>query len=317
MQKRNFTRIAVLADLHSGHRVGLTPPWHDPYKPDYDRLRVETPKKFTLRLYTFYFPGWRAYLDGKRVQIDVAAPEGFITLEVPKGTHEVLIRFENTLPRRIGSVVSAAALIVLVAVCVLWQNGEAPAKLPRSLRLPSASWWLLGGVLVLIGSLKLAVLDPMGLLHYRSPSGQALPAEHKLHANFGDQIELLGYNLPDTQVRLGGRMRVVLYWHAITDVQKNYQTFVHLAEPLNVAWAQEDHLNPGGLPTSRWPRDKYVWDEYEIDIPPETPPGEYKVNVGLYLMSDGSRLQRIDGGPNSEDSAVIGTVTVVGSSDSG
>jgi hypothetical protein len=160
-------------------------------------------------------------------------------------------------------------------------------------------------------SFKLAVLDPMGLLHYRSPSGQALPVNHRFRANFGDKIELLGYDLPDTRVRPGDRVRLVLYWHAISDVEEDYQTFVHLAEPLNVAWAQEDHLNPGGLPTSRWPRDKYVWDEYAIRIPQETPPGDYKVNVGLYLMSDGSRLQRLDGDRKGEESAVIGSVTVV------
>jgi len=284
------------------------------HKPDYDRFRVETPKNFTLRLYTFYFPGWRAYVDGERVAIDIGAPEGFITLEVPEGIHEVLVRFENTPSRRIGAAVSAAGVVALVAVCVLWQNREEPAELARQPS-SSASWWWLGGLLVLTVTFKMAVLDPLGLLHYHSPAGQALPAEHRFHANFGDEIELLGYDLSNTRVRPGGRVRVVLYWHAITDVQRNYQTFVHLAEPLNVAWAQEDHLNPGGLPTSRWPDDKYVWDEYEIRIPPETPPGEYKVNVGLYLMSDGSRLQRLDRDRTGEDSAVIGSVTVVGSPD--
>lgn len=282
------------------------------HRPDYDRLRVETPKKFTLRLYTFYFPGWRAYIDGKRVKIDVAAPEGFITLEVPEGTHEVLVRFENTPPRRIGSVVSALAMIALAAVCIVWQNRGEPTELPQQRPSPSAPWQWLGGLLILILSFKLTVLDPMGLLHYHSPPGRALPAQHRFHANFGDKIELLGYDLPDTRVPPGSTVRIVLYWRAMTNVQENYQTFVHLAEPLNVAWAQEDHLNPGGLPTSRWPRDKYVWDAYEIHVPPETPPGNYKVNVGLYLMSDGSRLRRLDGDRNNESGAVIGSVTVVG-----
>jgi hypothetical protein len=99
----------------------------------------------------------------------------------------------------------------------------------------------------------------------------------------------------------------------LTDVEKNYQSFVHLAQPLDVAWAQEDHLNPGGLPTTRWPLDKYVWDEYEIYVPPQTPPGEYQVNVGLYLMSDGYRLRREDGDQEGgADSIVIGSIEVVG-----
>lgn len=280
------------------------------HKPHYDYLRVETPTKFRLRLYTFYFPGWSAYTDGERVEIEVAAPEGFITLEVPEGTHDVLVRFEDTLPRRLGLVMSAVTLFALAAVCVIWRNDENCAPTPVNSRLAPTSWVWLAAVLSLIVSLKLGVLDPLGCLYYRSPSGQALPAQHRVHADFGGKIELIGYDLPDTRVRPGDTLPVVLYWHAITDVEKNYQSFVHLAEPLTVAWAQEDHLNPGGLPTSRWPFDKYVWDEYKIRIPPDTPPGDYRVNVGLYLLSDGSRLQRLDGDQDEADSIVIGHVRV-------
>lgn len=50
-----------------------------------------------------------------------------------------------------------------VAVCVLWQNREESAELPRRLRLASFSRWWLGGLLILAS--KLAVLDPLGLLH--------------------------------------------------------------------------------------------------------------------------------------------------------
>jgi hypothetical protein len=282
------------------------------HKPNYDHLAVETPKKFRLRLYTFYFPGWKAYVDGTRVEIEIGEPEGFITLEVPSGTHDVLVRFEDTLPRKIGAAISAAALVSLAAICATWQNEERGAQF--SVRSPRAitSWLWLGGVLILIVSLKLTVLDPSGALYYRSPPGQALAAQHRIYANFGGKIELIGYDLPDTRVRRGDTVRVALYWHAMTSVKKNYQSFVHLAEPLTVAWAQEDHLNPGGLPTSRWPRDRYVWDEYKIRIPPETPPGDYRVNVGLYLMSEGSRLQRLDGDQNEADSIVIGSISVVG-----
>ena len=33
-----------------------------------------TPDEFVLRLFTFYFPGWRAYVDGAEVEIEVAGP---------------------------------------------------------------------------------------------------------------------------------------------------------------------------------------------------------------------------------------------------
>jgi hypothetical protein len=158
-----------------------------------------------------------------------------------------------------------------------------------------------------------AISAPHNLLHYTSPPGQALAAEHNVQIGLEEGIELLGYDLPRSQVRPGETFPVTLYWHAVTDVEENYQSFVHLAEPLNVAWAQEDHLNPGGLPTTRWPLDKYVWDEYNIYVPQQTPPGEYRVNVGLYLRSSGYRLRRQDGGDQHgvTDSIVIGSIEVV------
>jgi hypothetical protein len=103
----------------------------------------------------------------------------------------------------------------------------------------------------------------------------------------------------------------VLYWHALAPLDVNYQSFVHLARPLQVVWGQDDHLNPGGLPTTRWPLDRYVWDEYEVRILPGTPPGEYALNVGLYSMAGGYRLWRYDEqGQVVGDSLVLAPVEV-------
>jgi hypothetical protein len=281
--------------------------------PRHDEFRVRTLQPFRLRLYTFYFPGWRAYVDDVPVDIEVARPEGFVTLEVPRGEHRVLVCFEDTLPRRVGWIVSAAALTTLVAVGVLrpiLRRGDRP-KTRRNLGF-AASLWLTAALVVVLG-LKEVILDRRSSMHYSSRPGQALPAQHKLQASFEGQIELIGYDLPQRQVRPGETLSVVLYWHALTDVEKNYQSFVHVAQPLSVAWAQEDHLNPGGLPTTRWPLDKYVWDEYSIYVPPQTPPGEYKINVGLYLRSTGHRLRRQEGDQQgAADSIVIGSVSVAG-----
>ena len=55
-------------------------PWHN-------HFAVTTPEKFVLRLYLFHFPGWHAYIDGQPAPIEIAHPEGFITVEVPAGEH--------------------------------------------------------------------------------------------------------------------------------------------------------------------------------------------------------------------------------------
>ncbi len=278
--------------------------------PLYDRFAISTPKKFILRLYTFYFPGWTAYVDGEQVEIDVAGPEGFITLQVPEGEHEVVVRFEDTPPRTTGWIISSAGLIVLViAVFLMRSVATRDLCLPR---LTSRSLLWLGGALVCFIFLKSAVLDPQDdWLRYTSPPGQAWAAQHEQRVNFGGQIELLGYDLPNSSVRSGETFPLVLYWHALTPLDANYQSFVHVARPLHILWGQEDHLNPAGLPTKRWPLDKYVWDEYKVQVLPGTPPGEYVLNVGIYSRAGGYRLERyVDGGQVVGDSAVIGSIQV-------
>jgi hypothetical protein len=276
----------------------------------YDQFFVSTPKPFPLRLYTFYFPGWRAYLDGEEVEIEVAGPEGFIVVPVPEGEHEVVVRFEDTPPRTAGWIISAAGLGILIVALVLMRarSVRSPAAI---ISLRSAIW--LGEVILLFAAVKSWVIDPQdGWLRYTSSPGQARAAQQERRANFGGQIELLGYDLRQQRVRSGEEFSVVLYWHALLPLGTNYQSFVHLARPSHALWGQEDHLNPGNLPTTRWPLDKYVWDEYRVRVLPGTPPGKYALNVGLYSLGEGYRLWRYDeSGQIAGDSIVIASIEVL------
>ncbi len=279
----------------------------------YDHFVVTAPGEFVFRLYTFYFPGWRAYIDGEEVAIDMAGPEGFITFWVPSGEHEVVVRFEDTPPRTVGWATSLAGLLAFGAATVLIRPSS---DAPRCSVLGRRSLAWVGGALLLFVVIKVAVIDPRdGWLRRVSPPGQAWAAQHNLRVDFGHQIELLGYDLPRQRVRSGGTIQLVLYWHALAPMDKNYQAFAHLAQPLDRVWAQEDHLNPGmrhgGTPTTLWPLDKYVWDEYEIHVPPDVPPGEYVLFVGLYLLGEGYRLPVYnEAGQVVGDGFVIAPITV-------
>lgn len=282
--------------------------------PLYDRFAVSTPHEFVFRLFTFYFPGWRAYVDGQEVAIEVAGPEGFITFWIPAGEHDVLVRFGDTPPRTAGWVISALGLLVFALVVILMpglRRSSVPPS-PRSLiSNPRSLIWFTGALLLFV-FLKSMILDPRDdWLRYTSPPGEAWAAQNRLRANFGGQIELLGYDLPQRRVRSGRCFHVTLYWRALVPMEVNYQSFLHLAQPLNVLWGQDDHLNPGNLPTTRWPLDKYVWDEYKICVSPDTPPGEYMLNAGIYSLTENYRLLRYDEtGQVAGDSLVIATVIV-------
>ncbi|MBI3366435.1 hypothetical protein HY041_02295, partial [Candidatus Roizmanbacteria bacterium] len=71
--------------------------------------------------YTFYFPGWKAYVDQVEVPIQFQDPayRGVITYEVPKGEHEIVLRFTNTKVRLLGIVLSALSLFSLFGIIIV------------------------------------------------------------------------------------------------------------------------------------------------------------------------------------------------------
>ena len=81
-----------------------------------NRFDVASDESFTLRLFLFQFPGWRADVDGTPVTIEVAQPEGFITVPVPAGDHEVVVRFGTTPARTVGWLLSGVGGLALVAM---------------------------------------------------------------------------------------------------------------------------------------------------------------------------------------------------------
>ena len=169
------------------------------------------------------------------------------------------------------------------------------ATFPR-LDLPASR--IAGGVILLFFVFKVGWVDGQHDWFRRSsPPGQVLGAQHSLadeRVDFGHHIQLLGYDLPKPAVRAGEELSLVLYWLATNPVPKNYQVFAHLTRPTTHLWGQSDNLNPGDLPTRRWPLDKYVRDEHELHVLSGTPPGDYQLTVGLYTLTDGARVPVFD-----------------------
>lgn len=84
------------------------------YAPNRARIVVQSPEPFRARYLSFYFPGWRASVDGERIDILSSEPEGLITFDLPPGRHEVVVRFGETLLRRVADAFSALCLAVLL-----------------------------------------------------------------------------------------------------------------------------------------------------------------------------------------------------------
>lgn len=264
-------------------------------KPWINRFEVTGTEGFTLRLYLFQFPGWRATVDGQEAPIVVAHPEGFITVSVPPGEHEVVVRFGSTAARRWGWALSAVGVTALLFAAS--RGGAIEQQLsPRwpaeaRDRHDTAVVACIGVLLACLVCAKAAVLDHVRWLQPLSPASTVSGAENAQRADLGGEITFLGYDLDPDHSQPGATIEVVLYWSAQFGLTETYQSFVHLVSPEGTIWSQSDHLNPGGFPTNLWPTDRYIVDVHRLRIPVDAPPGPYLVSVGLYALSSAnSRL---------------------------
>ena len=109
--------------------------------------------------------------------------------------------------------------------------------------------------------------------------------------NFANQLELVGYDMGRRALRPGETLRLTLYWRAIGAIPLNYSVFAHVRGEGESLWGGQDAWpQQGAAPTSAWRLGEVIVDPYDLTVKPETPPGLYDVEVGLY---DGATLERL------------------------
>ena len=134
------------------------------------------------------------------------------------------------------------------------------------------------------------VIGPVEIPRREPPSVESLEIEHSLKANLGGQVRLLGYNI-QSGFHPGNTIHLTLFWQALAKMDQNYTVLTHLVDGESRLWGQKDNPPVDGFyPTSQWEAGEIVRDQYEIDISPDAPPGEYQIEVGMYLIETGERL---------------------------
>lgn len=68
--------------------------------------------------YTFYFPGWKVYIDGSASPIEFQDMNyrGLITFKSPPGNHKIAVVYENTKVRMFSSVLSVIGIMILITL---------------------------------------------------------------------------------------------------------------------------------------------------------------------------------------------------------
>lgn len=143
---------------------------------------------------------------------------------------------------------------------------------------------------------NLTAFDPDGravtptIARFKITGQSQVKIQNSVNYNFANQIALVGYDAPK-QISPGGAMSVKLNWRALTSMTDDYTVFVHLVDANgNIIAQKDDQPQSGTYPTSFWDVGETIADEYVLAIPRDTAPGDYKIEIGVYRASDGTRL---------------------------
>ena len=174
-------------------------------------------------------------------------------------------------------------------------------------------WRRAGAALLASGLFALALWVPFRYIAptYAPPPLLADLPPHALplSADFGEQAQLLGYELQEEGVQPGEALHLTLYWQAVVSMDRDYSVFIHLVDENGLIVAQRDSYPAGGNGiTSRWPVGLVVPDHHTIQIPSIAPaPCQTRLRIGLYDAQSGTRLLTLDGA----DSVRLGTVSLL------
>ena len=141
--------------------------------------------------------------------------------------------------------------------------------------------------------------------HFRWPAGTnfqslaepPLDAEHRgqeVHVNFGNQVELVGFSQPPCDQ---ADCPLTLFWRALAPLQADYKlNATLLGRDFDGVWSQhaDRRLAAYNYPTFRWPAEGVVLSQLPLNANLGTPPGEYRLRLGVYDDATGQALDVID-----------------------
>ncbi len=118
---------------------------------------------------------------------------------------------------------------------------------------------------------------------------------NSLRANFGDQVELLGYEMfpAERSILPGEAITVTLYWRAAAPFAEDYSVFLNALRPAQKNSDQKNSAQDSSKPlrgtfsTKNWTPGQVITDVRVLRFPPTAKPGLLDVEVGWFLPKVG------------------------------
>jgi 4-amino-4-deoxy-L-arabinose transferase-like glycosyltransferase len=116
-----------------------------------------------------------------------------------------------------------------------------------------------------------------------------------MNVNFGNEAELVGYDVSDLLMVPYKTVKVTLYWRARRPMTNDYRVFVHVLDPATTSIFGGDDAMPAvwTRPTSSWKPDEIIKDEHTFKVSPDAPPGIWQIEVGIYQLTADNQFRRL------------------------
>lgn len=230
-----------------------------------------------IEFYFLNFPGWQAALDEQPLALQ-SGTTGAIQAELPAVNRTMTVWFGNTRTRDLAEWVS----LITLAVLLLTLRGAAPGSDSGVLQRLSRGQLVAYALALLTCAAGLWLTSQGSSDAIRLARGQLASAATVIPRFLQGGVDLLAYDLPADSVTPGGELRLSIYWQASRPITEMYQSEAWLFDPTTrQTLARVAHRHPGGLPTLRWPLDRYVKDDFVLRLAPSVPPGDYVLRVAV------------------------------------
>jgi hypothetical protein len=124
----------------------------------------------------------------------------------------------------------------------------------------------------------------------------------------GDELEFLGYVVPDTETRAGWEIGVQTYWRVVQTPAQPLSLMAHLLDANGAPIAVGDGL---GVPIDQWGPGDVIVQYHQFKIASETAPGVYWPQFGAYTLPDVRRMPIWQDGIPVGDRMLVGEIEVI------
>jgi hypothetical protein len=132
--------------------------------------------------------------------------------------------------------------------------------------------------------------------------------QHKLSANFEDKLEVIGFDLQDSNghnvdfVAPGRKYHFRTYFKVLAPLTTEWDMFIHI-DGQHRRHNGDHKVTDSKYPMTLWLKDDVVLDDHEFTLEPNFSPGPYNIFFGFFL---GETRLKVKSGPSDGDNRVNG-----------